>query len=153
MENQRDSDKPPRSGRGGRRFKSCHSDQDLADASAARPKDLPKDLLPYWQPRAAVMVPHHARFWLKVRRSTRPGSCWEWQGALAAGYGRYKLKGRVVGAHRYAWEWVNGPVPSGLVVRHKCDNPKCCNPDHLDVGTYRDNVSDMVERGRAMWQR
>lgn len=153
MENQRDSELPARSGRGGRRFKSCHSDQHLAELETAEPKDLPKEPIPYWPPQAMVPIPNHARFWKGVRMVLTPGACWNWKGATAAGYGRFKRKGKVLAAHRYAWEWVNGPVPPGRIVRHKCDNPRCCNPDHLEVGTYRDNVADMVARGRAAWQR
>lgn len=50
---------------------------------------------------------------------------------------------------RVAYELLNGPVPPGLVVRHKCDDRACVNPDHLEIGTYRDNAQDMVTRGRA----
>ena len=53
-------------------------------------------------------------------------------------------------AHRYAWARVNGPVPIGLMVRHKCDNPKCVNSDHLEIGTQADNVADMDQRGRRV---
>ncbi len=51
-------------------------------------------------------------------------------------------------AHRAVWELFNGPVPEGLIVRHKCDNPRCCNPDHLELGTQKDNVQDCRDRGR-----
>lgn len=58
--------------------------------------------------------------------------------------------GRTVttGVHRWAWMLVNGPIPPGMVVRHRCDNPPCANPDHLELGTVADNSRDAVERGR-----
>lgn len=75
--------------------------------------------------------------------------CIPWSGALFRdGYGRKYLKGRYLLAHRWAWEQANGPIPDGLVVRHKCDNPSCVNPDHLELGSQGDNVRDAVERGR-----
>jgi hypothetical protein len=79
-----------------------------------------------------------------------PGTdCWEWQRAKAnGGYGRMTVAGRVVRAHRAYWEAINGPVPEGLWVLHKCDNPCCVNPDHLYVGDAADNTRDAVERGR-----
>jgi hypothetical protein len=52
-------------------------------------------------------------------------------------------------AHRVAWEMVNGPVPPGMWVLHKCDNPPCVNPAHLYIGNHADNTRDMVARGRA----
>jgi hypothetical protein len=58
--------------------------------------------------------------------------------------------GRLTGTHRVAWEDANGQeVPAGLFVRHTCDNPPCCNPAHLLIGTPADNVRDAVERGRV----
>lgn len=51
-------------------------------------------------------------------------------------------------AHRMVWIEANGPIPDGLVIRHKCDNPSCVNLDHLEIGTQSDNVHDMIERGR-----
>lgn len=73
--------------------------------------------------------------------------CWEWCGRRATnGYGKAR---RDNSAHRLAYEaWV-GPIPEGHVVRHKCDNPPCINPAHLETGTHRDNMSDMVSRGRG----
>ena len=77
--------------------------------------------------------------------------CWEWRHSKAReGYGRIK-HGRTqeFRAHRVSWELVNGPIPDGLVVCHKCDNPPCCNPNHLFLGTRRDNHRDMLVKGRA----
>jgi len=62
------------------------------------------------------------------------------------GYG--KEGRRKIMAHRAAWELVNGPIPSDLCVLHKCDNPSCCNVNHLFLGTKADNSADMVSKGR-----
>lgn len=75
------------------------------------------------------------------------GGCWEWRGARNGhGYGLLN-KDR---AHRLMWEARNGPIPDGLVIRHRCDNPPCLRPDHLEVGTKKQNSRDMVERGRSL---
>ena len=72
--------------------------------------------------------------------------CWEWQGFRnAQGYGEYRHKK----AHRVSWELANGQIPDGLYVCHKCDNPSCVRPDHLFLGTAKDNVHDMITKGRA----
>lgn len=82
------------------------------------------------------------------------GECMEWVGSrTGAGYGTLAMEGGSAYAHRLAWERANGPIPGGLVVRHKCDNPPCVNPDHLEVGTQYDNIHDMIARGRAAWQK
>ena len=76
-----------------------------------------------------------------------PDGCHLWVGkTIPSGYGRFGCRG----AHRVAWELANGrPIPNGLWVLHKCDNPPCVNPKHLYVGTPADNSRDMVRRNRA----
>lgn len=86
------------------------------------------------------------RFWSHVRRSD---GCWEWVGARNwAGYGVIRVAGRQTRAHRIAYQLVIGPIPSGMNVLHSCDNPPCVRPEHLRVGTQRDNLADAQERGR-----
>jgi hypothetical protein len=90
------------------------------------------------------------RFWDKVRMGL-PDECWEWRASTNSyGYGKFGIVGRVLGAHRIAWELSHGPVPEGQCVLHRCDNPPCCNPGHLYAGTPADNVRDMDERGRRV---
>lgn len=66
-------------------------------------------------------------------------------------YGYFRVGDKNRRAHRVAYEFANGQIPKGLVVRHKCDNTRCCNPDHLEIGTQKDNVRDTRERGRAVF--
>ena len=83
---------------------------------------------------------------VKIRK---PHECWEWQGAFwSTGYGRAYISGKSVGAHRVVFEIFKGPIPPGFCVLHKCDNPRCCNPAHLFLGTHKDNVKDKVIKGR-----
>ena len=91
-----------------------------------------------------------AHFWSKVDRSGGESTCWEWLNCINNwGYGELMVNRKKYRAHRFAWELVNGQIPSGLLVLHKCDNPKCCNPKHLFLGTHKDNMKDMAEKGRA----
>lgn len=64
------------------------------------------------------------------------------------GYGRIMVARVKYMAHRLSYSINNGPIPDGYVVRHKCDNPSCINPEHLEVGTQADNIADKVSRGR-----
>ena len=74
--------------------------------------------------------------------------CIEWNGTIRTGYGRFYLNGKWWTAHRASWTIHNGPIPAGLLVLHKCDNKGCVNPEHLFVGTQRDNVLDMFKKRR-----
>lgn len=84
---------------------------------------------------------------VKVNEQT---DCWEWQGyKCKKGYGRITISsGKYVLVHRYMYEHCVGKIPDGLFVCHSCDNPKCCNPEHLWVGTDSDNQQDSIEKGR-----
>jgi len=76
--------------------------------------------------------------------------CIEWAGnRLKAGYGRRKINGKHYLAHRLVWEVVNGEIPPGLCVLHRCDNPPCVNIDHLFLGTLKDNADDMLIKRRG----
>lgn len=78
-----------------------------------------------------------------------PGECWEWQSVRNhRGYGKFWLNGRTDLAHRASYRIHHGPIPVGLAVRHRCDNPPCVNPAHLLVGTGKDNARDALERDR-----
>jgi len=68
---------------------------------------------------------------------------------LPTGYGRVNWQRREVYAHRLVAEWFIGPVSAESIVRHSCDNPPCCNPAHLSIGTQHENIDDMHRRGRA----
>jgi hypothetical protein len=92
-----------------------------------------------------------ARFWAKVDKRTA-GGCWEWNGSRKArGYGQINAGGRggaMLKAHRVSWAIHFGSIPDGLHVLHRCDNPPCVNPDHLFLGTNKDNASDCKSKGR-----
>lgn len=93
-------------------------------------------------------LPMPERFWSRLERTE---GCWLWKGTRnGAGYGLFMVeRRRCTGAHRMAWELTNGLIPAGLLVLHKCDNPPCCNPNHLFLGTYLDNTKDMQTKERG----
>lgn len=78
--------------------------------------------------------------------------CIEWIGALSSkdkfGYGTLTIHGKKHRAHRLAWEINFGGIPKGMFVCHKCDNPKCINPEHLFIGANKDNCDDRDKKGR-----
>lgn len=91
--------------------------------------------------------PIEDRFWRYARKGA---DCWTWTGACSiGGYGQMGIKGKTVGAHRISYEIHIGPVPQGLYVLHRCDNPPCCNPRHLFLGTIADNNADRDAKGRV----
>ncbi len=78
----------------------------------------------------------------------KTGRCWRWLGAHSRGYGQYRVAGRYARAHRVAWVLVNGPIPAGLVIDHKCGNTMCVNPAHLEPCTASEN-SKRAARSRT----
>lgn len=79
-----------------------------------------------------------------------PEECWNYTGALMhRGYGNFWFRGTTYRAHRASYIIFKGEIPEGLYVLHKCHNRKCCNPNHLEVGTHADNMDDMKEADRA----
>jgi hypothetical protein len=96
------------------------------------------------------------RFWSKVKKTR---SCWLWLGAKSpSGHGQISISGKMVGAHRFSYELHNGSIPKGIgyygtCVCHSCDNPQCVNPKHLWTGTQRENLDDMVNKGRIKGER
>jgi hypothetical protein len=99
------------------------------------------------------------RFWAQVQRAG-PDQCWIWMGRRASSrgdYGAFDIRSRTGKrfrphhAHRVAWELTYGPVPDGLFVCHRCDNPPCCNPAHLFLGSAADNNHDKCAKGRQVF--
>lgn len=91
--------------------------------------------------------------WQRVDKNG-PNGCWIYKGATdRRGYGRPATwqdgKPRRYYAHRRSYEIHNGPIPAGMLVLHKCDNPPCCNPEHLFLGTDADNHRDKALKGRT----
>lgn len=89
-------------------------------------------------------------FWAAVDQSGGTDTCWVWtRGRHTFGHGHFYCAGKNLKAHRVAWQLTNGPIPDGLFVLHHCDNPPCCNPAHLFLGTQLDNMRDRNRKGRA----
>lgn len=88
-------------------------------------------------------------FWSKVDVRKNKKDCWNWLGAKKpSGYGNVRVDKVYRIAHRVAFEICNGEIPSGYIVCHICDNPSCCNPNHLMLGTTKSNAADMLIKNR-----
>lgn len=95
------------------------------------------------------------RFWAKVDIKGAD-ECWNWKGAkCSGGYGSFWVTDnsinphKVIGSHKVAYELIHGKIHEGLSVLHRCDNPACCNPNHLFLGTQECNVRDMENKHRG----
>ena len=76
--------------------------------------------------------------------------CLLWTGSvMGIGYGKVSWNGRQHPAHRMAWAQAHGPIPDGMFVCHRCDVPLCINPDHLFIGTHKDNMADKKSKSRG----
>lgn len=99
-------------------------------------------------PNPSAHSPVEGRFWSKVLKGTDQ-ECWLWNASrIKDGYGKFSVSGVYQQSHRISWQLTNGPIPDGLCVLHRCDNPPCVNPNHLFLGTNLDNVRDMFAKGR-----
>ena len=105
------------------------------------------------------MSPTSRENWIKIETLSdvrkyvdiEPSGCWNWnRGTTSAGYGLARFRFRRLMAHRVSWCLATGnPYPKPeVIIRHKCDNPTCVNPEHLEEGTQSDNMRDCVDRGR-----
>lgn len=116
-----------------------------------RKKTRAEKYFPGWnQPRELTLESIPAQmansFWKYVKRD-ETSRCWEWQGRRdSCGYGRMGN----YATHRMAYVLGTGKsIPKGKIILHECDNPPCCNPAHLQTGTFKDNYDDMVSKGRG----
>lgn len=75
--------------------------------------------------------------------------CWLWQGGKQRGYGKFTVRSKSIKAHRFSYQYYRGDIPPGMFVCHTCDTPACVNPDHLFIGTAKDNARDKEKKGRG----
>jgi len=104
---------------------------------------------PLLAPKLKTKLSDADRFFARVNMFTESG-CWEWEGCLIRdSYGHFSVKGKAVKAHRWSYAYFNEAITKSLLVRHACDNAACVNPKHLLLGTQKQNMEDMIARGRS----
>lgn len=91
----------------------------------------------------------YTKFWINVNITANDDLCWEWTaGQDGRGYGAMKFD-KVRKAPQIAWMYPNYVIPDGMEICHSCDNPLCCNPKHLFLGTHQENMADKIRKGRG----
>ena len=104
----------------------------------------------YVEQNNALVTSKSSSLTVLLRKAKTTSQCVEWDGHRDEdGYGRLSVDGRMMSSHREAWVRTFGPIPEGLCVLHKCDNPPCVNPEHLFLGTHQENMRDRDQKGRA----
>lgn len=99
-----------------------------------------------------LMPTNIERFNNFIEKPDDPDACWIWKGSkIGMGYGRFNVNGKPINAHRYSYKIHIGEIPPKILVLHTCDNPSCCNPKHLFLGTHADNAIDMVKKKRQAY--
>lgn len=90
------------------------------------------------------------KFWRRVEMNQSPEICWEWKGSKYknTGYGQISHAHKNLKSHRLSYELHKDKIPEGMLVFHTCDNQSCVNPNHLFLGSWKDNVQDMIKKGR-----
>lgn len=88
------------------------------------------------------------RFFKKVNKTD---TCWLWTGSISRGYGQIAIKKTQHRTHRVSWLLAGNTIPEGHLIRHKCRNRHCVNPEHLETGTYQENALDRVRDGTMPW--
>ncbi|MEN6512251.1 MAG: HNH endonuclease [Chloroherpetonaceae bacterium] len=84
-----------------------------------------------------------------IKKTKNENGCWIWKAQIfPTGYGSFYLNGKSILAHRASYLLFKGEIPNGMCICHKCDNPSCVNPDHLFLGTHKDNALDRSSKGR-----
>lgn len=104
------------------------------------------------RPIPALSAEDRFRFWANVAIG-KPNECWIWQAGCLKGYGRFGLCSSTYRANRIVAFLTYGPPPKGLIARHTCDNPSCCNPFHILWDTQKANIQDLVKKQRHWLQK
>lgn len=119
---------------------------------STHPRRLTVNTLPI--PKNIARLPYAERLEHYITRLPDAPGCWLWIGALSSdGYGKIYHNKKLLRAHRAVYEFYRGPIPSHLDACHRCDTPSCVNPEHIFIGTAKDNIQDAMRKGRLVFPR